>query len=148
MPHQHPMDVQTVQDRFPFDLHKAINHVIDNGNRFKLVKDVEALNFFSAGASDPADTTTGGVWIQASNGSAYPADNSGIFITIGGAADYRNPAGNVISTVFRQRYAIAPVWHEFTYANVQLNNFKNSVRALLKGIVSGSVSATDIDHIL
>jgi hypothetical protein len=320
VPHQHPMDVQTVQDRFPFDLHKAINHVIDNGNRFKLVKDVEALNrlresgmptagwlqlaesglarftldqdsmdaicaqvwgldgegafipevidsygtnfttynvvgdaqanlakynrtykigsndasgrttarrgfsdptlyvakttlpsvvegysfmiplelivrtplevwnpwslnlidgnpasggsgagtpaspwnaaytqlwynllppnFFSAGASDPADTTTGGVWIQASNGSAYPADNSGIFITIGGAADYRNPAGNVISTVFRQRYAIAPVWHEFTYANVQLNNFKNSVRALLKGIVSGSVSATDIDHIL
>ncbi len=320
VPHQHPMDVQTVQDRFPFDLYKAVNHVIDNSNRFKLIKDVEALNrlresgmptagwqqlaesglarftldqdsmdaicaqvwgldgegafipevidsygtnfttynvvgdaqanlakynrtykigsndaagrttarrgfndptlyvakttlssvvegysfmiplelivrtplevwnpwglnlidgnpasggsgagtpvspwnaaytqlwynllppnFFSAGASDPADTTTGGVWILAANGSAYPADNSGIFITIGGAADYRNPAGNVISTVFRQRYAIAPVWHEFTYANVQLNNFKNSVRALLKGIVSGSVSAADIDHIL
>jgi len=320
VPHQHPMDVQTVQDRFPFDLYKAINHVIDNGNRFKLIKDVEALNrlreggmptagwqqlaesglarftldqdsmdaicaqvwgldgegafipevidsygtnfttynvvgdaqanlakynrtykigsndaagrttarrgfndptlyvakttlssvvegysfmiplelivrtplevwnpwglnlidgnpasggsgagtpaspwnaaytqlwynllppnFFSAGASDPADTTTGGVWILAANGSAYPADNSGIFITIGGAADYRNPAGNTISTVFRQRYAIAPVWHEFTYANVQLNNFKNSVRVLLKGIVSGSVSTADIDHIL
>lgn len=319
VPHQHPMDVQMVQDRFPFDLAKAVAHTIDNSNRFKLVKDIEALNrlreggspnagwvdlalsglarftldqdsmdalcsqvwgldgegafipeainsygttfttynvvgtaqanlakynrtykigtndaagrtvarrgfndptlyvarttkpnvvegysymvplelivrsplevwnpwglvvidgdgsqgtgagtqaspwnaaytrlwwnlmppnFFSAGVSDPADTTSGGVWIRATDGKAYPADNSGITITRGNAANYRDASNALLSTTFRFRYAIAPAWHEFTYANVQLNNFKNTVRSVLKGLVAGSVTAADIDKLL
>ena len=51
VPHQHPLDVQMVQDRFPFDLAKAVAHTIDNSNRFKLVKDIEALNRLRVSAS-------------------------------------------------------------------------------------------------
>lgn len=105
-------------------------------------------NFFSAGVSDPSDTVRGGVWIKATDGKAYPADNSGIYITRGNAANYRNDAGATVSTTFRQRYPIAPLWHEFGYANVQLNNLKNTLRGLLKGLAGGTVSATDIDNLL
>ena len=90
----------------------------------------------------------GGVWIRANDGNAYPADNSGIYITVGNAANYRNPSGTTVSTTFRQRYPIAPLWHEFSYANVQVNNLRNTLRALLKGMASGSVTVNDIDNYL
>jgi hypothetical protein len=105
-------------------------------------------NFFSAGISDPSDTVRGGVWIRANDGNAYPADNSGIYITVGNAANYRNASGTTVSTTFRQRYPIAPLWHEFSYANVQVNNLRNTLRALLKGLASGSVTVNDIDNFL
>ena len=53
-----------------------------------------------------------------------------------------------VSTTFRQRYPIAPLWHEFSYANVQVNNLRNTLRALLKGLASGSVTVNDIDNFL
>jgi len=105
-------------------------------------------NFFSTGVSDPADTVTGGRWIEANDGNAYPADNSGIYISRNNAADFRDPDGNPYSSVMRFRYAIGPVWHDFTYGNVQLNNFKNTMKELLKGIASGTVSASDIDDVI
>ena len=105
-------------------------------------------NFFSAGISDPSDTVRGGVWIRADDSNAYPADNSGIYITVGNAANYCNASGTTVSTTFRQRYPIAPLWHEFSYANVQVNNLRNTLRALLKGLASGSVTVNDIDNYL
>ena len=104
--------------------------------------------FFSAGVSDPADTTSGGVWIKAQDGNAYPADNSGITITRGNAADYRDANNTLLSNTFRFRYAIAPAWHEFTCANIQLNNFKNTLKEVLKDVVAGTATDGEIDKLL
>jgi hypothetical protein len=104
--------------------------------------------FFSAGVSDPADTTSGGVWIKAQDGNAYPADNSGITITRGNAANYRDANNTLLSNTFRFRYAIAPAWHEFTYANIQLNNFKNTLKEVLKDVVAGTATDGEIDKLL
>ena len=65
-----------------------------------------------------------------------------------GTTYYRNASGTTLSTTFRQRYPIAPLWHEFSYANVQVNNLRNTLRALLKGLASGSVTVNDIDNFL
>ena len=104
--------------------------------------------FFNSNNDDPADTSTGGKWIMANDGNAYPAENSGIWIQYSNAADYRDASGNPYSTVFRQRMVIAPVWHEFTYGNQQLENFKDTVREALKGVRAGTFTDSDIDNII
>ena len=104
--------------------------------------------FFNSNNDDPADTSTGGKWIMANDGNAYPAENSGIWIKYDNAADYRDASNNPYSTVFRQRMVIAPVWHEFTYGNQQLENFKDTVREALKGVRAGTFTDSDIDNII
>jgi hypothetical protein len=103
---------------------------------------------FSASDDDPANTATGGTWVMSNDGNAYPANNSGIWVKYDNAGDYRDLNGNPYSTVFRQRIVIAPVWHEFTYGNVQLENFKDTVKTALKGIRAGTMSDADIDNII
>jgi hypothetical protein len=104
--------------------------------------------FFTIGITDPSDTVSGGVWIRATNGQAYPADNSGINITITNAVNYLNSNNLPISTVFRFRYPIAPLWHEFSYASIQANNLRNILKGLFKEVVNGTLSISDIDDLL
>lgn len=104
--------------------------------------------FFNSVNGDPADTSTGGKWIMSNDGNAYQAENSGIWVKYSNAGDYRDQNGNPYSTVFRQRVVIAPVWHEFTYGNVQLENFKDTVKGALKELRAGTLSDEDIDNII
>jgi hypothetical protein len=106
------------------------------------------VGFFNSNDDDAADTSTGGTWVMGQDGNTYPAENSGIWVKYNNAGDYRDLNGNPYSTVFRQRTVIAPVWHEFTYANQQLENFKDSVREALKGVRSGTFTDSDIDNII
>lgn len=103
---------------------------------------------FNASDDDPANTATGGTWVMSNDGNAYPANNSGIWVKYSNAGDYRDLNGNPYSTVFRQRIVIAPVWHEYTYGNVQLENFKETMKTALKELRAGTLSDADIDNII
>lgn len=106
---------------------------------------------YNAGASDAADTG-GSVWMKAGDGKSVRVGDSGISLTktLGnpsGQFVYKDTNGRDYSNVVRFRYPVYPVFHEYTYENVQMHNLKSILKSTLKKIVSGTITGKDIDSL-
>jgi hypothetical protein len=146
----------------PYNIRTAVESVKQTGNGsfnnpYGYCKDNEFYYMLPDGlfspsvVTDAADTVTStAIWVKSNDNNKYPVTNSGMFIFRTGVTEYKDLAGNVITKDFRQRFPIAPVYHESTPAAVRLRTFQKSMDAarsdvdLLKDACKASPVETEL----